>query len=88
VLVNQPDQSQHDRGRADILELCGRSPAITDYEAIYQIQDALKDLSLRSTEGPKVWERAVAAKPSDKDLYMRWLNQSIADSNWLSAQKV
>ncbi|KIX00353.1 uncharacterized protein Z518_10492 [Rhinocladiella mackenziei CBS 650.93] len=87
VLVNQPDKSQHDRGQAEVLELCKRNPPITDPEAIYQMQDALKSLSLNEEEGPKLWERAVIAKQNDKDLYIRWLNQAIADDNWLSAQK-
>lgn len=52
------------------------------------MQDALKTLSLREEEGPRLWERAVTAKQNDKDLYMRWLNQAIADNNWRSAQKV
>ncbi|EXJ79045.1 hypothetical protein A1O3_08546 [Capronia epimyces CBS 606.96] len=86
VLVNQPDKAQHDRGQTEVLDLCKRSPAVTDPEAIYQLQDALKSLSLRD-EGPKLWERAVTAKQNDKDLYMRWLNQAVLDNNWISAQK-
>ncbi|EXJ96403.1 hypothetical protein A1O1_01529 [Capronia coronata CBS 617.96] len=86
VLVNQPDKAQHDRGHAEVLELCKRSPPFTQPEAIYQLQDALKSLSLQQ-EGPKLWERAVTAKQNDEDLYMRWLNQAIRDNNWLSAQK-
>jgi N-terminal acetyltransferase B complex non-catalytic subunit len=88
VLVNHTEAAQHDRGQEEVLALCRRNPAITEPEAIYQLQDALKCLSLRDEEGPKLWERAVTAKQNDKDLYIRWLNQAVADSNWLSAQKV
>ena len=88
VQVNHPEKAQHDRGHAEVLDLCKRNPPITDPDAIYQMQDALKSLSLREVEGPKLWERAVSVKQNDKDLYIRWLNQAIADNNWLSAQKV
>ncbi|KAK7885662.1 hypothetical protein LTR67_010013 [Exophiala xenobiotica] len=87
VLVNLPEKAHHDRGKTEILDLCKRNPPITEPEAIYQMQDALKCLSLKEEEGPKIWERAVIAKQNDKDLYTRWLNQAIADSDWLSAQK-
>jgi N-terminal acetyltransferase B complex non-catalytic subunit len=88
VLVNLPEKAHHDRGKTEILDLCKRNPPITEPEAIYQMQDALMCLSLKEEEGPKIWERAVIAKQNDKDLYTRWLNQAIADSDWLSAQKV
>ncbi len=88
VLVNLPEKAQHERGKTEVLDLCKRNPPITEPEAIYQMQDALKCLSLKEEEGPKIWERAVTAKQNDKDLYTRWLNQAIADSDWLSAQKV
>jgi hypothetical protein len=52
------------------------------------MQHALKALSLYKQEGPKLWERAVASTQDNKDLYIRWLNEAIAESNWLSAQKV
>ncbi|KAI1614285.1 N-acetyltransferase B complex non catalytic subunit-domain-containing protein [Exophiala viscosa] len=87
VQVNHPEKAQHDRGHTEVLDLCKRNPPITDPDAIYQMQDALKSLSLREVEGPKLWERAVTVKQNDKDLYIRWLNQAIADNNWLSAQK-
>jgi len=87
VLVNLPEKAQHERGKTEVLDLCKRNPPITEPEAIYQMQDALKCLSLKEEEGPKIWERAVTAKQNDKDLYTRWLNQAIADSDWLSAQK-
>ncbi|EXJ65310.1 hypothetical protein A1O7_01651 [Cladophialophora yegresii CBS 114405] len=86
VLVHQSDKAQHDRGRQEVLDLCKRTPPITDSEAIYQLQKTLKSLSLHE-EIPKLWERAVAAGKDNKDLYTRWLNQAIADSNWRSAQK-
>ena len=87
MFVNQPDKAQHDRGQQEVLDLCKRSPPVTEPEAIYQLQTALKTLSLHE-ETAKLWERALAAKKDDKDLYMRWLNQAVADNNWRSAQKV
>ncbi|KIW94386.1 uncharacterized protein Z519_04362 [Cladophialophora bantiana CBS 173.52] len=86
VLVNQQDKAQHDRGRGEVFDLCKRTPPITEPEAIYQLQHALKSLSLHE-ESPKLWERALSANKDDKDLYMRWLNQAVADNNWRSAQK-
>ncbi|KAJ9606433.1 hypothetical protein H2200_009394 [Cladophialophora chaetospira] len=87
AFVSQPDKSHHDRGRQEALDLCKRTPPITEPEAIYQLQSALRSLSLQE-ESPKLWERALTAKKDDKDLYTRWLNQAIADNNWRSAQKV
>lgn len=87
VLVNHADKSQHDRGKTEVLDLCKRSPPVTEPEAIYQLQTALKTISLHD-ETSKLWERALTAKKDDKDLYTRWLNQAIADSDWRSAQKV
>ncbi|KIV94471.1 hypothetical protein PV10_02237 [Exophiala mesophila] len=87
VLVKQGDKAQNDKGRAEVLDLCKRTPPITEPEAIYQLQTALKALSLQEQEGPKVWERAAAVAQDNKDILTRWLNQAIADRNWLSAQK-
>ena len=87
ALVSQPDKAQHGRGKQEVLDLCKRTPAVTEPEAIYQLQHALTSLSLED-ESPKLWERALTVKKDDKDLYMRWLNQAIADNNWRSAQKV
>ncbi|KEF53836.1 uncharacterized protein A1O9_10238 [Exophiala aquamarina CBS 119918] len=88
VLVNQADEKQHDRGHSEVLDLCKRNPPITEPEAIYQLHHALRALSLYKEEGPKLWERAVGSTQDNKDLYIRWLNEAIAESNWLSAQKV
>ena len=88
MLVKQGDKAQNDKGRAEVLDLCNRTPPITEPEAIYQLQTALKALSLQEQEGPKVWERAAAVAQDNKDILTRWLNQAIADRNWLSAQKV
>lgn len=88
ILLKQPDAAQHERGKLEIVQLCKRDPAITDVDALQQIQDALRDLSLHTQEGPKLWERAIAKSPQNRDLLMTWLHSSIAESNWLSAQKV
>lgn len=52
------------------------------------MQHALKALSLHKEQGYKLWERAVGSTQDNKDLYIRWLNEAILESNWLSAQKV
>ena len=88
VLVKQPDASTHKRGIEETVQLCRRTPAITDLDALHQIQDTLKDLSLEGNETTTLWDRAVAAKPNDKELATTWLHRSVADNNWLSAQKV
>ena len=87
-MLHQPDKSQRERGRAETLALCHRKPAVVDTGVIHQLQDALKQLALDAEEGPKLWEQANSAKPMDDDLLKQWLDQSIADSNWRSAQKV
>ncbi|KAJ9633532.1 uncharacterized protein PV06_06173 [Exophiala oligosperma] len=88
VLVSHPEPVHHVRGRAEVENLCKRNPPITNPEAIYQLQDALKALGMEAEgEGMKLWERAAVAKPNDKDLLMRWINQAIYSSDWHSAQK-
>lgn|SRR2546423_6074773 len=88
VLVKQQDAAIRQRGIDETVSLCRRNPAVTDLAALHQIQDSLKDLSLSSEEGTRLWDRAVAAKPEDKELAMTWLNRSIAENNWPGAQKV
>ena len=88
ILAKQQDVSIRQRGIDDTIQLCHRTPAVTDLEALHQIQDTLKGLSIQTEEGTKLWDRAIAAKPDDKDLAMTWLNRSISEYNWLSAQKV
>lgn len=86
--MHQPDLKQREKGQSDTLQLCRRQPPVLNLEAIYQLQDSLKQISLEAEEGPKLWERAIAARPTDKDLLTTWLNSSITTSNWQSAQKV
>ena len=88
MLVKQLDASIRQRGVDETVSLCRRTTAVTDLAALHQIQDSLKDLSLSAEEGTKLWDRAVAAKPEDKELAMTWLNRSIAENNWIGAQKV
>ncbi|KIW17605.1 hypothetical protein PV08_04800 [Exophiala spinifera] len=88
VLVSHPEPAHHARGRTEVLGLCTRKPPVTEPEAIYQLQDALKALATEADdELMKLWERATTAKPNDKDLLMRWINQAIDLSDWRSAQK-
>jgi len=88
VLAKQQDAATRQRGIEETISLCGRAPAITDLAALHQIQDTLKGLSLSAEEGTKLWDRAVAAKPDNKELAMTWLYRSIAENNWQGAQKV
>ena len=88
VLGKQQDAATRQRGIEETISLCRRDPAITDLAALHRIQDSLKDLSLSAEEGTKLWDRAVAAKPGDKDLAMTWLNRSMVENNWPGAQKV
>lgn len=88
VLIHSPDPKQQERGLNETLQLCKKNPPVVNLEAIDQLQDSLNQLSLGAVEGPKLWERAAAAKPNDEDLIVTWLHDSISRSNWLSAQKV
>ena len=88
VLLKQSDNTQRERGKQELVQLCSRDPAITNIDALQQIQDALRDLSLHTQEGPKLWERAIAKNPQNLELLTTWLRSSIAESNWLGAQKV
>ncbi|KAK5951571.1 hypothetical protein OHC33_007249 [Knufia fluminis] len=87
VLLRQPDGKNQEKGTNETLQLCRRQTPVLNIEAIHQLQDSLSLLHLDAQEGPKLWERAVAAQPSDKDLVETWLNNSIAVSDWQSAQK-
>lgn len=88
VLVHQADAVQRDRGTSEVLRLCHREPAITDLDALHELQDTLRDLHLQDDEGPKLWSRAATAKPSNQDLLMAWLERAISENQWISAQKV
>ena len=88
VLVHQPDKTQHARGVSETISLCQREPPITDIDILQGLQDILKELNLRDEHGAKLWARACWARPNDQDLLMTWLEQSQAENDWLSAQKV
>ena|SRR5271154_1833887 len=88
VFTKQHDGTLRRRGTEDLLQLCRRTPAITDTPALHQIQDTLKDLSLSDEESTNLWARAVAAAPDDKDLNDAWFQRSLAECNWQAAQKV
>lgn len=68
--------------------MCRRANPVVDIEAIHQLQDSLKQLSLNKEEGSKLWERATTALPNDKDFLTTWLNGSLAEDDWIVAQKV
>lgn len=86
--MRQSDEKQQERGTKETLQLCRRTPPVLNFEAIHQLQDSLKLMSLENEEGPKLWERAVAARPTDEDFITTWLENSISLSNWQNAQKV
>ena len=88
VLAKQQDAASVKRGQDEIIQLCNRTPAITDLDTIYQIQAALNDLAVLDDGERKLWERAAAAKPDDKDIAMIWLDEAIDRCDWQSAQKV
>src|ERR1700679_2659092 len=39
VLLKQPDKAQNERGKQEVIQLCSRDPAITNINAIQQIQE-------------------------------------------------
>lgn len=88
MLLRQQDDKQQDKGAKETLQLCQRTPPVLNFEAIHQLQDSLKILSLEQEEGPKLWERAAAARPNDRDLITTWLNNTVATGDWRNAQKV
>lgn len=88
VLVSQADSKSQEKGRIEALALCNRKQPLTNVDAIYQLQDTLRILSLENEEGSKLWERAASVQPGDEALLTTWLNSSISASNWQSVQKV
>lgn len=88
VLVSQPDSKSQEKGRTEALALCNRKQPLTNVDAIYQLQDALRLLSLENEEGSRLWERAASVQPGNETLLITWLNSSISASSWQSAQKV
>ncbi|KAK5099395.1 hypothetical protein LTS08_005977 [Lithohypha guttulata] len=88
VLLRSPDKKQKESGSKKTLQLCRRTEPVLNFEAIHQLQDSLKLMHLDGEESPKLWERAVAARPNDHELVTTWLNSSITASNWQNAQKV
>jgi N-terminal acetyltransferase B complex non-catalytic subunit len=76
------------QGREELARLCSRKPAITEIDTIYQINQSLSSLGMEDESRRKLWERAAAAKPDDRDIAFTWLEQSIDEADWLSAQKV
>ncbi|KAK5076806.1 hypothetical protein LTR64_005714 [Lithohypha guttulata] len=87
VLLRSPDKKQKESGSKETLQLCRRTEPVLNFEAIHQLQDSLKLMHLDGEESPKLWERAVAARPNDHELVTTWLNSSITASNWQNAQK-
>lgn len=88
MLAKQQDATSTKRGRDEILQLCHRSPPITDLDTVCQIQTALSDLGIEKDWGRKLWERASAARPEDKEIAITWLDEAIDQCDWQSAQKV
>lgn len=88
MLAKQQDTNSTKRGRDEILQLCHRNPPITDLDTICQIQTALSDLDIDEDGGRKLWERASAARPEDKEIATNWLDEAIDRCDWQSAQKV
>ena len=88
VLVQQTDQDLVEQGESEIIDLCYRTPPVTDLEAIKTVQDALRESSLDPVEGEELYARAAAANPSDRVLLMTWLEDCVEDARWQGAQKV
>jgi hypothetical protein len=45
-------------------------------------------LGIENESGRKLWERAAAASPDDRDIVLTWLHETIDQGDWQSAQKV
>ena len=88
ILLRSTDEKQQKKGFEETFQLCHRPIPVLNFEAIHQLQESLKLMKLEATEGSKLWERAVAARPNDEELVTTWLNNSISASNWQNAQKV
>ena len=88
MLAKQQDTNSKRRGRDELVQLCTRTPAITDLDTIFQIQTALNDLGLGHNGENRLWERAAGARPEDRDIAMTWLDEAIDRCDWQSAQKV
>lgn len=88
VFAEQQDAALAKRGRDELVGFCEKNPAITDVDAIRQLQRSLDELKIATDATGNLWSRAVAAQPTNGDLITIWLNQAIDNDDWRTAQKV
>ena len=85
-MSDSPDRQR--QGQKELLELVQRKPPIRDPETL-ELLDAALDRHGASDEIMGMWERAVAADPSNAvSLAGAWFERKFLAGDWKSAKKV
>ena len=88
VLTHQSEERQVNEGRRFLIQLCTRTPPVTEEDTIRLIEHFLRKSALENANVVQLWERAALASPKDKKLQEQWVARAVAQLDWLSAQKV
>ena len=81
------DETHHNRGITETLEICQSEPPITDLETLEILITTLKKLDGHDETQSSLWEKATKAKPLDHEIQMRWFSYAFEEDDWKSSQK-
>jgi len=86
VLLLWPDPKRKEQGRKELDVVLERAPPVTDANVLSLVVQF--DRYRRRPFNATIWERALKARPNDKELYRSWFLIAFAAKDWRVAQKV
>ncbi|KAJ9191343.1 hypothetical protein DTO021D3_2592 [Paecilomyces variotii] len=87
ILFRHTDETHHQRGIVETLDLCDLDPPTTDLDTLDILYQTLRKLDGHEGTMRTLWEKAAKAKPQDLDIQMRWFTYAFEGGDWKSAQK-
>ncbi|KAL1858493.1 hypothetical protein Plec18170_002692 [Paecilomyces lecythidis] len=87
ILFRHTDETHHQRGIVETLDLCDLDPPTTDLDTLDILYQTLRKLDGHEGTMRTLWEKAAKAKPQDFEIQMRWFTYAFDGGDWKSAQK-
>ena len=88
VLLSWPDPARQAQGAKHLDLLLDRKLALTDLDALLELDAALKDKEDYGRKTQQIWQKAAASRPTDELLHKLWYRSKFDAGDFRAAQQV